>query len=99
LGIKRVIANRHYRNRGGYEQPEGGIDFKAAAHQKILRGDVTELFMLSKEKAGHQEPAQHKEKIDTDPSAAKPDFRKLMKKWADFNRTDSHVSPENKEDC
>jgi hypothetical protein len=55
--------------------------------------------MLSKEKAGHQEPAQHKEKIDTDPSAAKPDFRKLMKKWADFNRTDSHVSPENKEDC
>jgi hypothetical protein len=38
----------------------------------VFSGNATELLMLAEEKAGHQEPTENKEKINTDPSTTTP---------------------------
>jgi hypothetical protein len=65
--VKRLLSNG-YNN----EEPERRIYLEAAAHQEVFSGNATELLMLAEEKAGHQEPTENKEKINTDPSTTTP---------------------------
>jgi hypothetical protein len=38
----------------------------------MLRGNTAEFLVLPEEQTGNQETAENKEKINTDPSSAKP---------------------------
>ena len=73
------------------KDPKRRINLEAPPDEKLPGRDETELLVLAKKKARHQESAQHKEEIDSNPSSLKPDGSDRVKKAVDVRGANFHM--------